>query len=313
MDIVSLGATRVLESSQWRLQVNGLSREISFFLSFSDSHLDSNSNQLEGDLGWIIRDSSNPLEMIFDLSRIGDIEAFSFGIKSDGDTNLVWTLEALNSNESLSAGGQELRSGDSGDLIIFEQVGGEWTVSAQAPKSTARPQARAAGGSVGQQARQTKVLIDASPSALEKLQLAAVLQILSKLNLSLTQVFGSPLRVSYLGAFETQLSGEQQLEHQHKNALERITQLTERPDPLRRVVANEVETAARGSRLIVISDGSFLVSTELAELAEGKDVLVDLVVVGNPVVIAPLRESTSFTMTLVPERMSDDDLDKLIG
>jgi hypothetical protein len=313
MDIVSLGATRVLESSQWRLQVTGLSREISFLLNFSQSQLDSNSNQLDGDLGWIMRDSANPLELIFDLSRIGDLETFSFGIKSDGETNLVWTLEALNSNESLSAGGQELRAGDSGDLIVFELIGGEWTLSAKAPVSTSKPQSRLVTGAASQQARQTKVLIDASPSALEKLQLPAVTQILSSLNLHLTQAFGSPLSVSYLGAFENQLSGEQQLEHQHKNALERITQLTQRPDPLRKVVAAEIEKTARGSRLIVISDGSFLVTTELAELAEGKDVLVELVVVGNPVVIAPLRESTSFNMTLVPDRMSDEDLDKLVG
>lgn len=313
MDIVSLGATRVLESSQWRLKVAGLSREISFFLKLADADIDSNSNQLDGDLGWIIRDSSNPLELIFDLSRIGDLDGFGFGIKSDGETNLVWTLEALNSNESFSAGGQELRAGDSGELIVFELVGGEWTVSAKAPTSTARPQSRLVPGATAQQARQTKVLIDASPSALEKLSLPAVTQLLTGLNLHLIQAFGAPLTVSYLGAFENQLSGEQQLEHQHKNAMERITQLTQRPDPLRKVVASEVDKAARGSRLIVVSDGSFLVTTELAELAEGKDVLVELVVVGNPVVIAPLRESANFRMTLVPDRMSDDDLDKLIG
>ena len=80
---------------------------------------------------------------------------------------------------------------------------------------------------------------------------------------------------------------------------------------MRRLVATELSLAPRGSRLFIISDGSFLVSPEAAQIADEKDVAVELVVIGNPAVVAPLTGSEKFKMEIAQGNFTPERLDEI--
>lgn len=305
MNIVALESGQFLSTAQWRLSFDGLGRECKVSISFNGANYQVSGLESEPSLSWIIQESESPLEFLFDIERMEAADSFSFDISSEGRSIVTWRLEALNVDESWSAGSQEIGTGDNGPLMIFEYDSGQWSLIAKAPKSIQKR--IKTESSRGQNlSRQTKVLLDSSPTGIPKMESGLVIRLLSALNQIVLQESPSGITASYLGQFETKFTGDVHIENHHRNSLMKVLQSEVRPEPLRRVVQTEVLNAQKGSRLLVVSDGSFLVSQELADLAETKDVRVELLVIGDPIVIAPLRESTSFSMAIVSEATADE-------
>lgn len=298
MNIISLGSSQALTSGQWRLTFHGLSRELVVNLKTSDETLPISLADMDEHIEWIIRDSLNPLEVVFDLGRVTTNEWFAFDVAAESASVIEWKLEALNADDAWSAGSLELRSGDRGNLLEFKVEETTWYLTAKAPIGSGRSPGLNSS-QTPPSPRSAKLLVDASPSAYSKLLTPKVIELLSELSSLVNRETGAPLVASYLGQFDIQFSRDQQLESQHRNSIERVLQQDSRPDPLRKVVLAAVREAPRGSRLLVLTDGSFLVSAELAELAESKDVKVDVLIVGNPVVIAEMRQSTHIKLGLL--------------
>ena len=310
MNIVTLESSQYLETPQWRLSFQGLGRECTVTISFNGSSYQCSDIETEDSLSWIIQESKTPLELLFDLGRIEVADSFSFDISSEVNTNVTWILEALNSDESWSAGSQEIGVGDTGPLVTFEYELSQWLFTARAPTSTNKKNRVEPSGTQGLN-RPTKVLFDASPAALQKLESGLVVRLLETLNQLVLRESTVGITASYIGQFETQFLADAPVENEHRNSLLKVMQSDARPEPLRRVVQSEVLATSKGNRLLVISDGSFLVSQELADLAESKDVRVELLIIGEPIIIAPLRESPSFAMSLLSNDASEERLKEI--
>ena len=310
MDITAIGSSQFLDSSQWRLTFPGLGREAKLFISSEAFSEPIPISAIDGKLDWISLESTSPPELIFDLNRISPQAAFSLEAKVEANVALIWTLEALNSDTTWSAGSLELTEGDKGQLIEFEPEDEAWYFTAFAPTGSKRAPSTSVFENKPEM-RKTRVLIDASPSARAKLDVPAVHQLIDALDRIMNRDGGERLSVSYLGQFEQQFSREQQIASQHKNALNSIANSEQRPEPLRKVVFRQIDNAPRGSRLVVISDGSFLVSGDLSLLAQERDVTVQLLVLGNPAVVPEFSDSPMFKMTLIRDSLSDQELEEI--
>lgn len=295
---------------QWRLSFSGLTRETFLNLVSGTQKISAHSPSFDDTFSWARRESSTPLELIFDLNRISDDVGFAFEVSSEGSAVINWKLDALNSEESMSPGSFEVKAGDSGNLLEFSRQDDGWTLVAKAPAGSSRSQVQ----NPRQDAlrpRLVKLLVDASPSASAKLSSPTVIDLITELNELTTVEFGSSLVISYLGQFETAISKDQMVENQHASAIARVLQQESRPDPLRKVVLRMVEESGRGGRIVILSDNTFLVSAELAQLAESKDVKVDILIVGNPAVISEIRDSTHFNLRLLSDRETLDALKEI--
>lgn len=310
MDITAIGSGQFLDSSQWRLTFPGLGREVKLFVTIEGDPELTPISSIDSKLDWISLDSASPPELIFDLNRISPQVIFSIDAKVEANVALIWTLEALNSDATWSAGSLELREGDQGQLIKFEPEDGSWYFTALAPTGSKRI-ANASVFDNKPEMRKTRVLIDASPSARTKLDVPAVHQLIDALDRTVNKEAGERLFVSYLGQFDQSFSREQQIASQHKNALNAMTMSEQRPEPLRKVVFQQVDAAPRGSRLLIISDGSFLVSSELDALAQDRDVTVELLVLGNPAVLPEFSASRMFRMKLIRDSLGDQELEEI--
>lgn len=305
-----MGSSQTLDSGQWRISFQGLSRSTRAFLNQPASHLRVLANEAEEHFQWIFTESTQPLELVFDLHRISPAELFEFEIEADEDASLVWSLEALNSDETLSAGSIEIAAGDSGALLSFDFDEEEWFVTAKAPQGRKRS-AQPRTGKIEAEPRVTRVLIDASPSARGKLECQAAVSILQRLDQLHRAKPGKELRVSYLGLFDLSFSTEQQIESQHRELLQQISTSDLRPEPLRKVVLREVDAAMRGTRLLVLSDGAFLISRDLDALVQEREIDVDILVFGHPAVVPDLNASDRFELRLVPDRLDEDELEEI--
>jgi hypothetical protein len=310
LNIISLGSSHALSSRQWRLTFLGLSRELVLNLKTSEATFAISSLEIDRHFEWIIRDSLSPLEVVFDLGRVTNNEWFAFDLVAEGASVIEWKLEALNADDVWSAGSLEVRSGDQGSLLEFKFEENQWYLTAQAPIGSGRSTGLN-HSQTSTRPRNVKLLVDASPSAYSKLMAPKVIELLAELSNFVNRETGAALVVSYLGQFDIEISRDQQLESQHRNSIEKVLQQDNRPDPLRKIVLNAVKEAARGSRIVVLTDGSFLVSAELAELAEVKDVKVDVLIVGNPAVIAEMRESSHIKYGLLLDTDTKDRLEEI--